>query len=329
MADKEKVANLVKEQFAQKKILVLGDLMVDEYITGKVSRISPEAPVPVLNFKKKSLEAGGASNVANNMKSLGSDVYVAGTAADDEAGKWLRSHLAENGMHTDGIIAEKNRPTIVKTRYATKGQQLLRVDNEVTGCILEETQIQIIDFIRAHAQELDAIVLSDYKKGVLESRNFVAEVIRICNESNILVSIDSKSRNIEVFRNADFVKPNNLELEEAVGIKITDEDSLNEAGKVYLYKSGAKCLIVTRGAEGISVFLPDQKRKDFASKAVQVFDVTGAGDTVISTITLGMVSGLAIEEAVRLANYAASVVISKVGTAPVTQEELIGRIYEE
>ena len=329
MVNKEKLIDIVEKEFNQKKVLVLGDLMVDEYITGKVIRISPEAPVPVLNFKKKTLEAGGASNVANNINSLGSDVLVAGIAAMDEAGIWLRDHLKESGMHIEGVIEESGRPTIVKTRFATKGQQLLRMDNEITGCIVEEVQMKIIAYLKENAEQLDAVVLSDYKKGALESRTFVSEIIKICNANNILVSIDSKSRNIEVFKNADFVKPNNLELEEAVGIKITDDSSLNEAGKVYLYKSGAKCLIVTRGADGISVFLPDQKRMDFPSKAVQVYDVTGAGDTVISTITLGMVSGLCIDEAVQLANYAASVVISKVGTAPITREELVRRINEE
>lgn len=328
MTTKEKMIGTV-EVFSNKKVLVIGDLMVDEYITGKVSRISPEAPVPVLNFKAKALEAGGASNVANNIRSLGSEVYVIGTAAEDEAGNWLRARLAENGMHTDGIFAEEDRPTSVKTRFATKGQQLLRMDNEKIGCISDATQKKILSYLSEHSNEIDAVVLSDYKKGVLEDGNFVAEIIRICNEHQILISIDSKSRNIKAFKNADFVKPNNLELEEAVGIKITDEDSLNKAGNIYLEKSQAKCLIVTRGAAGISVFLPGECRKDYSSKAVQVFDVTGAGDTVISTITLGMISGLNVGEAVRMANFAASVVISKVGTAPITREELVRRIYED
>lgn len=329
MENRESLIRVIKNEFGKKKVLVLGDLMVDEYITGNVKRISPEAPVPVLNFKEKRLEAGGASNVANNINSLGSKVLVSGIAALDNAGQWLRKHLNEADIDTDGIIEEKMRPTIVKTRFATRGQQLLRMDNEVTGCITEDVQARIIEYLINNKKQLDAVVLSDYNKGVLESPQFVSEVIKICNENHILISIDSKSRNIEAFKNADFVKPNNLELEEAVGIKITDEASLNEAGKVYLYRSGARCLIVTRGADGISVFLPDQKRMDFASKAVQVFDVTGAGDTVISTITLGMISGLEIADAVRLANYAASVVISKVGTAPVMQQELIRRVHEE
>lgn len=328
METKAKMINAIQKEFTKKSVLVLGDLMVDEYITGKVARISPEAPVPVLNFKNKTLEAGGASNVANNISALGSKVYMVGIAANDNPGLWLRKHMQEAGINIEGIIEEK-RPTSVKTRFATKGQQLLRMDNEVVGCISVQAQKEILKFIENKAQELDAVVLSDYKKGVLDSIKFVSEVINLCNNNHILVSIDSKSRNIEAFQNADFVKPNNLELEEAVGIKIVDENSLNEAGKVYLNKSKAKCLIVTRGAEGISVFIPNQKRKDFSSKAVQVFDVTGAGDTVISTISLGMTCGLDIEEAVHMANYAASVVINKVGTAAITQEELVRRINEE
>lgn len=325
----EKMISTIQNEFKQKNVLIIGDLMVDEYITGKVTRISPEAPVPVLNFGKKTMEVGGASNVANNVHSLGGHVYVAGIAAQDEAGKWLRKHLDENGIETMGIVEETDRPTIVKTRFATKGQQLLRMDQEVTGGITAETQQKIIEYIKSNADKFDAVILSDYKKGVLDDAEFVSRIIRICNENHIIISIDSKSRNIGAFAGADFVKPNNLELEEAVGIKIKNEDSLNEAGKVYLYKSRAKCLVVTRGADGISVFLPDQKRKDYASKAIQVYDVTGAGDTVISTITMALISGLNIEEAVRMANFAASVVISKVGTATVTQEELIRRINEE
>lgn len=327
MIIKEKLIGTI-DAFSKKKVLVIGDLMVDEYITGKVSRISPEAPVPVLNFQDKTLEVGGASNVANNIRTLGSEVYVVGVAAEDEAGNWLRVRLTENGMNTDGIFVEKDRPTSVKTRFATKGQQLLRMDNEKTGCISDEIQEKIIDYLEKYIDELDAVVLSDYKKGVLGDENFVAQIIRICNENQVLITIDSKSRNIKAFKNADFVKPNNLELEEAVEIRITDEKSLDRAGRKYLEKAQAKCLIVTRGAAGISVFLPGKSRRDYSSKAIQVFDVTGAGDTVISTITLGMISGLDVGEAVQMANFAASVVISKVGTMPVTRGELVRRIHE-
>lgn len=329
MNNKEKIIRIIEKDFAQKKVLVLGDLMIDEYIMGKVKRISPEAPVPVLKFADRNFKAGGASNVAENMKALGSEVLITGVANEDSAGYWLRNHFSELGIKIDGIIKEEGRPTTVKTRFSALGQQLLRVDNEVTECIKTYTQNVIIEYLNSNIKKIDAMVLSDYRKGVLEDTDFLSRIIQIGNQNNILIGIDSKSKKIEAFKNVNFVKPNNLELEEAVGIKIVDEQSLNEAGKKYLQRSKAKCLIVTRGAEGISVFLPEQEREDFASKASQVFDVTGAGDTVISTIVLGMVSGLKIEEAVQVANFAASIVVNKVGTAIVSRDELIGRINEE
>ena len=317
----------IKTEFPRKKIIVLGDLMVDEYVTGSVSRISPEAPVCVLNYADRKREAGGASNVAKNIRSLGANVVMAGIAGNDAKGTWLKNHLADSGIATGGIFA--GRPTTVKTRFATKGQQLLRVDREDSRCISAESQKNLLLYLEKSLPESDALVISDYKKGVLNDGDFVRSVVKLCNKNNVLCSIDSKSRNIQAFENMDFVKPNNLELEEAVGIKIEDDESLERAGRTYLEKSGAKALVVTRGSKGISVFVPGEKRRDFASRAVQVFDVTGAGDTVISTISLGMASGLSLDESVQLANLAASVVISKVGTAAVTGGELIERINEE
>ena len=325
----ELFADKIQNSFAGKNILVIGDLMVYEYVTGKVSRISPEAPVPVLNFREKKREAGGASNVANNVNALGSTVYVAGVAGDDRQGKWMRGYFEKMGVQTDGIIAENGRATIVKTRFATKGQQLLRVDNEISDPRAEDSEIRILNYIRANAQKLDAVILSDYKKGVLNTPSFVEKIIGICNDNDILISIDSKSRNIEAFHDADFVKPNNLELEEAVGIQIRDEASLNAAGMRYLERSGAKALVVTRGAKGISVFRAKKERQDFPAEEVQVFDVTGAGDTVISTITLGMTSGLSLEQSIVLANLAAGVVISSVGTVPIRKSSLYARVFEK
>lgn len=326
---KEKFISAVSKQFSQKSILVIGDLMVDEYILGNVSRVSPEAPVVVLQYKEKKVELGGAGNVAKNLKSLGCKTSFIGTVSDDASGMWLKKYLSENNIDIRGIVEEDGRPSTVKTRFATKCQQLLRLDNEDTHCIKPETQKRIIDFLKEHISEYNAVILSDYKKGVLNSPEFVQNIIKLCNQNNILVSIDSKSKNIEAFENADFVKPNNLELEEAVGIKIENDDIFTKAGNLYLEKSKAKFLIVTRGAKGISIFRKNSERRDYASKAIQVFDVTGAGDTVISTITLGLCSGLDIDHAVQLANLAASVVISKVGTATISKDELVKRINED
>ena len=319
----------VSNDFFNKSVIVIGDLMVDEYITGKVSRISPEAPVPVLNYKESKREAGGASNVAHNLTNLGAKVSVIGIIGNDDAGVWLKEHLQEKGIKVEGIFSEKGRPTSLKTRFATKGQQLFRVDNESTCGILNSTQKKIIDYLINDLENYDAVILSDYKKGVLSSEEFVKRLIYLCNQKHVLVAVDSKSRDIEAFENADFVKPNNLELEEAVNIKITDIETLDRAGKAYLDTSKAKALIVTRGAAGISVFLPQEERQDYAAQEAQVFDVTGAGDTVISVVTLGMICGLKIGEAVKLANLAASVVVSKVGTSAITNSELLRRINEK
>lgn len=325
----DRLVRAVQTGFAKQRILVLGDLMVDEYILGKVGRISPEAPVPVLNYRGTERSAGGASNVALNMHAMGGKLSMAGVAYLDDSGIWLREFLSAAAIDTEGIVAEDNRMTTVKTRFATKVQQLLRVDREDSRPIKERTQAQILDHMTRHISEWDAVVLSDYCKGVFENPDFVRRIIRICNDNHVIVTIDSKSRHIDAFENADFVKPNNLELENAVNIEISDLESLDRAGKVYLERSRAKSIIVTRGAEGISIFERGSRRRDYASKAVQVFDVTGAGDTVISTVTLGLASGLSLDDAVVLANIAAGVVIGKRGTAVVTKEELLERLYEK
>lgn len=324
-----RLTGAIRTEFAKKCILVLGDLMVDEYILGKVGRISPEAPVPVLNYRGTERSAGGASNVALNMHAMGGKLSVAGVAGLDDSGIWLREFLQAVPINTEGIIAEESRMTTVKTRFATKTQQLLRVDREDSSPIQEITQAKILDYMLRHISEWDAVVLSDYCKGVFENADFVRRIIRICNENHVIVTIDSKSRHIDAFENADFVKPNNLELENAVNIEINDLESLDRAGKAYLERSGAKSIIVTRGAEGISIFERGNGRRDYASKAVQVFDVTGAGDTVISAMTLGLASGLALDDAAVLANIAAGIVIGKRGTAVVTREELLERLYEK
>ena len=320
---------IIKNEFSKRNILVMGDMMVDEYVTGKVKRISPEAPVPVLNYSETRRSAGGASNVVRNLRTLGANVWAVGIAAEDNAGMWLRENFEELNVNVDGMAVEPSRPTIVKTRYATKGQQLLRVDNEVCGDISESTKKQLLSFLEANVDKLDAVVLSDYCKGIFEDGDFVRAIIKLCNQSGVFISIDSKSKNIACFAGADFVKPNNLELEAAVGVQITDEASLEAAGRIYLEKSGINALVVTRGSKGISIFENNRARRDFAAtEEIQVFDVTGAGDTVISTITIARVSGMDMDDAIKLANVAAGIVISKVGTVAIEQSELVEKLNE-
>lgn len=326
--DKKEIEQIITQNFKEKTILVVGDIMIDKYVIGKVSRISPEAPVPVLNHIESNFVAGGAANVAYNLSELGCNVILVGVAAEDEEGIWLKDHLAKKRINVEGVIAEKARPTTVKTRYATKGQQLLRVDIEKNMDLLHETKTSMKSYIEKKIQMVDGIILSDYRKGVLEDSSFVERIIRLAKLRDIPVAVDSKSRNISVFKDADFVKPNNLELENAVGIHISDEETLDIAGERYLKESEACALVVTRGANGISLFRKNEKRLDFPAKCVQVYDVTGAGDTVISTILLCMICGIDICQAVKLANIAAGVVIAKVGTAAVSCNELVEAINE-
>lgn len=318
---------LIRHDFREKRVLVMGDLMVDEYITGKVERISPEAPVPILSYRQTGRSAGGASNVAGNIRMLGGQVAVAGVAGMDDGGIWLRDFLNKNGIATDAVTEEAGRMTTHKTRFATKGQQLLRLDREDDRGICEETQKKLLRYVKGQAGKFDAVILSDYRKGVFANPDFVRKIIALCNACGTMVAVDSKSRDIAAFENADFVKPNNLELEDAVDIRIVDDESFNRAGETYLAVSKAKRIIVTRGAAGLSVFEKGKVRQDFPAVPAQVFDVTGAGDTVISTITLGLAGGLSTEEAAALANIAAGIVIGKRGTATVTGEELLEKIY--
>lgn len=325
---KENYINTIKEKFTSTNVLVIGDIMVDEYILGKVKRISPEAPIPILNYTEERKIAGGASNVAHNISSLGSNVMMAGVIGNDIEGIWLLDYLKGKNISIGGIVTEEGRSTIVKRRFATKSQQLLRVDIEECREIAIETENIILAYLKKHINKIDAVILSDYNKGVFTSGIFISKIIEICLINNVIVGIDSKRKNIEAFRDATFVKPNNLELEQAIGIRIKDDESLNKAGQIYLERSGVQTLLVTRGAKGISLFQKNMKRKDYPSKAAQVYDVTGAGDTVISIITLGIACGLSMEESIVLGNIAASVVINKVGTIPITSEELIGKLYE-
>lgn len=312
-----------QEKITEKQVLVLGDLMVDEYVVGKVKRISPEAPVPVLNYSDNTRTPGGASNVALNLSSLGAGVMIAGVAAEDDAGSWLRSALEEKGIDVSGILSESERPTTIKTRYATNGQQLLRVDHEVSVAITKNTKDKILQYLEGHLGTLDAVILSDYCKGMFDDPHFVQDIIKRCNDSQVFVAIDSKSKNIESFKNADVVKPNNLELEAAVSIPIEDDDSFDLAGRTYLEKSEARGLLVTRGGDGMSFFRKGEVRRNYPAARVQVFDVTGAGDTVISVVSLAAICGFDIDRCCELANWAAGIVITKVGTVCVTVEEMM------
>lgn len=319
---------IIMNQFNKMNILVIGDLILDEYIYGTVERISPEGPIPILNYKGKELILGGAANVANNLKRLGSKVSLSGVIGKDNYGEELKTKLEREKIEFAGVIEDENRPTTVKTRFGTRHHQLLRMDNENTFSISQEIENSLFYFIKTNIRNYNGIIISDYRKGVISNDNFMKKIIFLCRESNVPIGIDSKATDISIFAGATFIKPNNLELERAVGIKIKDNESLDMAGETYLEKSGAMALVLTRGENGISVFVPSKERRDFGTHAKQIFDVTGAGDTVISTAMLAMASGLSLYDAVFIGNQAAGISISKYGTATVSQNELVESFYE-
>lgn len=324
----DEVKKIILNQFNKMNMLVIGDIILDEYIYGTVERISPEGPIPILNYKKRELIAGGAANVANNLRQLGSNVTIVGVIGDDTHGTELKERLQSAEIDVSGLVVDKERPTTVKTRFGTKHHQLLRMDNEIAQPISSDKEDKLFEFISTHIEKYNGIVISDYRKGVISNNEFMRKIIGLCKEKEIPIGIDSKATDITIFAGASFIKPNNLELERAVGMKITDNETLDEAGRIYLERSKAEALVLTRGEKGISVFIQGKPRRDFKTFAKQVFDVTGAGDTVISTAILALVAGLTLYDATFLGNHAAGICISKYGTATVTQKELVESLYE-
>lgn len=324
----ENCVDTINNEFSKKNILVIGDLMVDRYISGKVRKISPEAPVPVLDYTDKKFVAGGASNVVNNLLGLGAKVHVAGVIADDAPGKWLKNELANKGAIITAIYESDERPTTIKTRYTTKGIQLLRVDKEETKDIPTEAKEHILNYLVENLEDIDAVVFSDYVKGVLKDKTFTKRLIGVCRDYNIFVAVDSKTDCIGNYEGADIMTPNADEVSSAVGIKMETDEDVTAAGELYLKDSGTKALLLTRGENGIAVFEQGKARVDFPAKDVEVYDVSGAGDTVISTITIARICDLDMAESVELGNIAAGVVITKRGTVPIKKEELLRAVNE-
>ncbi len=315
------------DSFPKARILVVGDVMMDRFIWGKVSRISPEAPVPVVVVDHEDVRLGGAANVVNNIDGLGGKGVLCGVVGDDEMGRRIMNELIEKKIKTHGIFIEKGRQTTVKTRIFANQQQVVRIDRERTDHLKGSTFRNLSEFLIGKMEDSDGIILSDYGKGVL-TRKLIRALIRRARESKKFVMVDPKSKDYSIYRGATVITPNTKEASEASGIPITDELSLEKAGKKLLKKLKCDALVITRGEEGMTIFEPDQEPFSVGTVAKEVYDVTGAGDTVIGAIALALSIGAKIKTAVELANYAAGIVVGKMGTATATREELIRAIRE-
>jgi len=316
------------DRFPRARVLVVGDVMIDQYVWGSVSRISPEAPVPVVNVTRETMLLGAAANVAGNIRALGGEVSLCGVTGHDDAGRQLQHLLKSQGIPADGLVVERERPTTVKTRVIAHNQQVVRFDREAKEGIGRETHRRIFEHVSAQVSEgLDAIVLSDYCKGVV-TKDLVRAIVRLARRKGIIVSVDPKVSHFGIYRGVSILTPNLKEAAIGSRIEIEDDESLLRAGRALLTRLSCDAVLITRGEHGMSLFERRGRTTHIPTVAREVFDVTGAGDTVISTLTLAMAVGAGLVDAAKLSNFAAGIAVGVVGTATVSPEQLKARIRD-
>ena len=306
-------------RIAGKRIAVVGDLMLDEWLWGNVQRISPEAPVPVVEVKEHTFTLGGSGNVANNLAALGAKVSLIGIIGDDTGGARVLSLCRKLEIDAAGIARVHSRPTTRKTRIVAHNQQVVRADREATAPIDAHTRKALRRSMAALDGSLDAVVISDYGKGLV-SRPLVETVRRL--RGDVVITGDPKPQNIDAFAGIDCIAPNAAEAGSVLGIDTHADPDLARAGRMLLRRTGARYVLITRGEHGMTLF--PRRGAPFHVNAVarQVYDVSGAGDTVISTVTAALAAGAPIQQAVALATLAAGIVVEKVGTATASPEEI-------
>jgi len=327
-AEAKKLSKII-DRFPKTRVLVVGDVMMDHYIWGSVSRISPEAPVPVVNVTRETVLLGAAANVVNNIRALGGEAGICGVIGRDDAGKQLQHLLHAREIPTDGLIVDPGRTTTIKTRVIAHHQQVVRFDRETRDGISRETHRRIFDHVAERAGSgLDAIVISDYCKGVV-TKDLVRDIVRLARKRGIIVSVDPKVSHFGIYSGVTVLTPNTKEASLGAKIEIEDDASLRRAGKGLLARLACDAVLITRGEHGMSLFEKGGRITHIPTVASEVFDVTGAGDTVISALTLAMAAGAKIADAAKIANYAAGIVVGVVGTATVSPLQLKQRITEQ
>ncbi|HWR69073.1 MAG TPA: D-glycero-beta-D-manno-heptose-7-phosphate kinase [Desulfomonilia bacterium] len=319
---------LIFDAMRSKSIMVIGDLMLDEYIWGKVERISPEAPVPVVEVASELFKLGGAGNVANNLLSLGTRVTINAVRGNDRHGRILQDTLEEMGIPFESVFTDPKRVTTVKTRIIAHTQQVARIDKESKVLIPEAMLRKIVSSFRHALKDIDALIISDYGKGVV-SRKLLAQVVPLARGSGIPVCVDPKERNFHHYHKVNVITPNMKELSFGSGIKIEDYTDLGRAARKVRAMLDCDMVLVTRGEHGMSLFGGDGDPTDIPTTAKAVYDVTGAGDTVIACFTLALAAGATPQEAAIVANVAAGLVVAEVGAASVSWERLYAVCREE
>ncbi len=309
------------DKFIEVKVLVFGDIMLDQYWWGSVDRMSPEAPVPVVNFQRKSLVVGGAANVAANVISLGATPILFGVVGNDEEGLNLKSAISEKAISVENIITFGNRPTTTKTRIIGNNQQITRIDSEITAKISSEEELKIWVELSRAIETVDVILISDYAKGFVTDE-LTSKIIKLSKKLGKIILVDPKGKNYSKYKNASVLTPNQKEALAATKFETDDDLTVENAGNKLAEDLSLEALIITRGKKGMTLFQNGKATKNLKASARKVFDVTGAGDTVIAALAVAIGAGASFFEAAKMANVAAGIVVEKMGTAVIDLTKL-------
>jgi D-beta-D-heptose 7-phosphate kinase/D-beta-D-heptose 1-phosphate adenosyltransferase len=310
------------QRFPQASLLVIGDLILDHYVMGRVSRISPEAPVPVVHVESETLRLGGAANVFNNILALGGKADLCGVIGADESGRLLLKELGQTRSGRGGVIIDHDRPTTRKSRVIAHNQQIVRYDMEGRQELKGTLQKRLLRYVESRIRELSCIVVSDYAKGVV-SAALMTELTRLAALRKIPIIVDPKVEHFSYYKGVTVMTPNHLEATQAAGLHGDDDQTINQAGAVIRQRLGCQSVLITRGEKGMSLYEGEGTSWHLPTQARQVYDVTGAGDTVIGTLALALATGANMREAATLANHAAGIVVGMVGTATVSPKQLL------
>jgi rfaE bifunctional protein kinase chain/domain len=329
------MANITKERlvylknaFNGLKIAIVGDMMLDCYFRGEVKRISPEAPVPVLEVDNEFYRFGGAANVALNILKLGGIPYPVGVIGNDNDGRIFLSLAEDSKLNLSGLFTDADRPTTTKTRVIAHNQHVVRIDKESKKNLSNDIENKLFTYIESNITDIDGIILQDYNKGVL-TPTLIEKITLLASKKNKLITVDPKFNNFFLFKNVTVIKPNRKEAEDVLGMKLKNVDDITNAGNKILEKTKAKYVILTLSEEGIAVCEKNKTVKRMPTQAQVVADVSGAGDTVISTLTMALAAKADILEATYLANYAGGIVCEEVGIIPIQKDKLFDTLRNE
>jgi D-glycero-beta-D-manno-heptose-7-phosphate kinase len=315
--------NLIRciDGFPKTTVLVLGDIIMDEYIWGDVSRISPEAPVPVVDVRQETKMLGGAANVVNNIAALGGRAILCGVVGYDRTGEEIIQKIEGLNLPTGGIIQVPGRPTTIKTRIVAQSQQVVRFDRESRNPVGEESLNRVFSFIKGEKDRIQGVVVSDYDKGVV-SPGLMVRLKAFCRDCGVILGVDPKPNHFDHYHGIDVITPNHHEAGAFCRTPISDQKSLVQAGTYMLHELKCRSVLITQGKEGMTLFEENGEITHISTVARKVFDVTGAGDTVISAFCLGLAAGVDLKSAATIANFAAGIVVGEVGTSVVKAQDL-------